>query len=139
MSNDNESINGFTKPIAVTINDLPDLSHNKNEIGVLACEITVNQMMNLGVFLKSLECVDLNEDVEYLYKTACGIYESLRNRLDRNNGQLVNSTKLIRALTRDNEKLNKVIDNILDDLEAIYKETGLDSVGVLIDNVRGEL
>ena len=137
MSNDNESINGFTKPIAVTINDLPDLSHNKNEIGVLACEITVNQLMNLGVFLKSLECVDLNEDVKHQYKTACGIYESLRNRLDRNNGQLVNSTKLIRALTSDNQKLETIIDNTLDDLEAIYKETGLDSVGVLIENVRG--
>ena len=127
MSNDNESVNGFTKPASVIINDLPDLSHNKNEIGVLACEITVNQMLNLGVFLKSLESVDLNESLKHQYKTACGIYESLRNRLNRNNGQLANSTKLIRALTRDNEKLTKIIDNTLDDLEAIYKDTGLDS------------
>ena len=61
MSNDNESINGFTKPIAITINDLPDLSHNKNEIGVLACEVTVNQMMNLLVLFLVLVLVSLNK------------------------------------------------------------------------------
>lgn len=136
MSNDNESINGFTKPVSVILNDLPDLSHNKNEIGVVACEITVNQLMNLGVFLKSLECVDLNEDVKHQYKSVCGTYESLRARMQKNNGQLVNSTRIIRALTRDNEKLGKIIDDTLDDLHVIYEETGLDSVGVLIKNVR---
>lgn len=126
MSNDNESTNGFTKP--VMINELPDLSHNRIKIGEIASDVTLYELHNIAVLLKMLESEVLPDITTYQIKLVTGCYEAIRLRNER--------YAPARELVKRINTLNKIIDNTLDDLEAIYKETGLDSVGVLIENVR---
>ena len=95
-------------------------------IGTIGSLITQYELYSFGLYLKDLEKTNLNsEAMRYLL----GVYTRILNRAENRNGELSNVTKEI-------TRLNKVIDNTLHDLEAIYKETGLDSVGVLIKNVK---
>ena len=94
--------------------------------GVTVVHITEHELKTLGVLLKSLEDAMLHSDQDHLYTLVCSQYRNMYNRYHERGGLLVKEK-------RAEDRLNKVID----DLEVIYKETGLDSVGVLIGNVRG--
>ena len=126
----NESINGFTKPVSVILNDLPDLSENMIEKGQISSDITVYELHTFGILFKLLELENLTELASYQTKLTVGCYERIKSRMK--------TQQPARQLIKRINTLTKIIDNTLDDLETIYKETGLDSVGVLIENVRGE-
>ena len=114
MSNDNESINGFNKPVT-----------NRH-----VTEISIFELSYIRDLLKQLDESDISDELNLANLKVCKIYNGLLNRLNKRNG-------IHTETEREINRLNKIIDDTLDDLEAIYKETGLDSVGVLIGNVRG--
>ena len=115
MSNDNESINGFTKPVAIN--------------NTQCSEISVFELGYIRDLLEHLKSVNLSDDLNLVHLKACKIYDGVIHRLNKRNGIHTETEKEIK-------RLNNIIDNTLDDLHVIYAETGLDSVGVLIKNVR---
>ena len=95
-------------------------------IGTIASSITEYQLYMFGLLLKDLESSNTDSQA---FQYLVGIYLRVLNRAEKQDGLIQKESKQVKHL-RD------IIDNTLDDLEVIYKDTGLDSVGNLIDHMK---
>lgn len=113
FSTNNDVINGIVKPIAQPS----------------TIEISIFELSYIKNFLNALVSLPLNDEANLEYLKVCKMYDGIVHRLNKRNGIHSNTEK-------EKAHLRDIIDNTLDDLEVIYKDTGLDSVGNLINHIK---
>lgn len=97
-------------------------------IGTVATELTVHELKTLGTFLVALEDAPLFEDQDHLYQLMKLTYRRLYERWESGG-----SVKYLE------KKHYRILKNTLDDLNTIFKGTGLDSIQDLIKNIKAAM